>query len=66
MLFFRSDVMDNKTGGSGKIADLQPDKEKILDFERDWERIKTTQLNFLPESERENFLIRMVKMAVYN
>jgi hypothetical protein len=66
MPFFRRDIMDNNADGSRKITDLQLDKEKPLDFERDWDRIKQTQLDFLPESERENFLIRMVKMAVYN
>ncbi|MFZ7134284.1 MAG: hypothetical protein ACOWWR_18205 [Eubacteriales bacterium] len=41
-------------------------EDQVLVFERDWERIKETQLEFLSAEERDAFLIRMVKLAVYN
>ncbi|MFZ7133345.1 MAG: hypothetical protein ACOWWR_13415 [Eubacteriales bacterium] len=36
----------------------------VLVYDRDWETIKGT-LDFIPEDQRETFLLLMVKTAVY-
>jgi hypothetical protein len=41
-------------------------EELVLDYDRDWEIIKKTQLSFIPEDQRDAFLEMMVKLAVYN
>lgn len=41
-------------------------EETVLVYDRDWERIKETELDFLPEDEREAMLQMIVKVAVYN
>mgnify|MGYP000863928126 CR=1 FL=1 len=40
--------------------------EEVLNFDRDGDIIKEKCLNFLAEEERDAFLTRMVKLAVYN
>ncbi|MFZ7134257.1 MAG: hypothetical protein ACOWWR_18070 [Eubacteriales bacterium] len=41
-------------------------EKPVLDYDRDWEIIKNTQLEFIDEKERDAFLEILVRVAVYN
>jgi hypothetical protein len=55
---------------AGKGERMKQDEEvknrKVLDINRDWERIKKEQLTHKPENEREAYLNALLRMAAYN
>lgn len=46
--------------------DEEMKNRKVLDINRDWERIKKEQLTHKPENEREAYLNALLRMAAYN
>lgn len=41
-------------------------EEKILDYDRDWEYLKTELLSDLPEDQRDGMLTWIVLQAIFN
>ena len=46
--------------------DEEMKNRKVLDINRDWERIKKEPLTHKPENEREAYLNALLRMAAYN